>query len=130
MCIKLIVVDDNASFRELIRKTVQKIKNVEIVDTANDGEEALLKVRELKPDLVLLDIRMPRMDGIKTLEVIKRENPQIKVIMFTNYEIPEYRKANADKGADGFVLKKELFRELVPMIEELKKNIEDHSESD
>ncbi|MFQ6609747.1 MAG: response regulator transcription factor [Fidelibacterota bacterium] len=130
MCYKIIVVDDNDSFRELIRKTVQKIKHVEIAATAGNGEEAVPKVRELKPDLVLLDIRMPGMDGIKTLEVIKRENPQIKVIMFTNYEMPEYRKATSEKGADGFVLKKELFRELVPMIEKLQKNTEDNPESD
>ena len=109
MIIRTVIADDSENFRLLIEKVLERIKEVELIGLASDGEEAVAMVDSLKPDLLLLDIRMPKMDGIKTLEAIRKDHPQMKVIMVTNYEMTEYHLATEEKGADGFVLKKNLF---------------------
>ncbi len=119
MSIKIIIVDDSENFRNLIHKILQKIENFEVVGIACDGEEAIKAADSLSPDMVLLDIRMPGMDGIKTLEILKKSHPDLKVIMITNHELYEYQWVTKEKGAEGFILKKDLFRELIPHIQSL-----------
>ena len=87
-----------------------------MVGEAADGEEALLKSQELSPDVVLMDITMPGMSGIKATEVIKRRNPATKVLALTMYEDESYLYQMLHAGADGYVPKKAADTELLAAI--------------
>src|SRR5919108_1877901 len=104
MSIRLVVADDHEIIREglvaLLRDT-----DVEVVGTAADGETALRMVTELGPDVVLVDVRMPGMDGLDALARIKGEAPQQAVLMMSSYDNPRYAARAVSLGASGYVLK-------------------------
>ena len=79
--IKVMIVDDTLTYRHILRKVLSSIENIEILGSANDGEIALSKIGRLMPDLVLLDVEMPKMNGLETLKIIRKEFPSIQVIM-------------------------------------------------
>ena len=79
---------------------------VEVIGEAADGQEAILKARELKPDLVLLDVRMPMRNGVDVIKQLKDETPALKVIIPTVPDVQEYREAAMANGADAYVIKK------------------------
>jgi DNA-binding NarL/FixJ family response regulator len=86
---KVLIVDDHALFRRGMRKSIEPEEDFEVVGEAEDGMEALAKARELKPDLILLDISMPRCDGLEAVSAIKRELPDVKIIMCTVHDKDE-----------------------------------------
>jgi len=101
---KILIVDDAAFMRGTL-KHIAEIDQQEVVGMAKEGEEALKLYKELKPDLVLLDILMKGMDGISTLKAIKKEDPEAKVIMVTALG-QEEKQAEARKlGASGYIRK-------------------------
>jgi DNA-binding NarL/FixJ family response regulator len=116
--VKVLIVDDSSLLRERMVAVLSEIDGLEIVGNAAHGEEALEKVTTLMPDLVLLDVRMPGMNGIEVLTHLsrkKREDPghgRRKVIVFTNYPYPQYRDRCLDLGADYFFDKSSEFKEL------------------
>ena len=81
MKIKTLVVDDTAIFRRIIADVVKAIPNAELVDAARDGPTALALVAESEPDLVLLDVAMPGMDGIEVLQRLREKHPAVDVVM-------------------------------------------------
>lgn len=91
----------------------------EVVDEAGSGEEAVEKVRVLKPDLVLLDIRMSGGDGLEALEKIKQELPATAVVMLTTYENPTYMAKAVSLGAAGYLLKGIPFDELLSALRQV-----------
>jgi len=114
--IRIMIVDDNATFREQLKEFLASELQIEVVGEAANGEEAILKARELQPDLVLMDVRMPGTNGIAATRQLKDELPELKVLMLSLYDIDEYRKAALDSGASGYVVKKNLVQELMPAI--------------
>ena len=82
--IRVLVVDDSAIMRKLIVDILKEEKDIEVVDTAKNGREAIEKAKALKPDVITLDIEMPEMDGLEALKVLKKEVPSSKVIMFSS----------------------------------------------
>ncbi|WP_028840743.1 protein-glutamate methylesterase/protein-glutamine glutaminase [Thermodesulfobacterium hveragerdense] len=82
--IRVLVVDDSAIMRKLIVDILKEEKDIEVVDTAKTGREAIEKAKALKPDVITLDIEMPEMDGLEALKVLKKEVPSSKVIMFSS----------------------------------------------
>ena len=114
--IRTLVVDDNADFRQRVKEFLASEPEIEVVGEAADGQEAILKARELQPDLVLMDVRMPGINGISATRQLKDEMPEVKVIMLSLFDIDEYRKAALDSGASGYVVKKNLVQELIPAI--------------
>jgi len=114
--IRTLVVDDNADFRQRVKEFLASEPEIEVVGEAADGQEAILKARELQPDLVLMDVRMPGINGISATRQLKEEMPEVKVIMLSLFDIDEYRKAALDSGASGYVVKKNLVQELIPAI--------------
>ena len=95
---------------------------VEIAGQAHDTPEAIKSIKELKPDVVILDIRMPGGSGIEVLQSIKKDRPNLKVVVFTNYPYPQYRKKCMNLGADFFFTKATEYEEVSKVIEQLLKN--------
>lgn len=79
--IRIMIVDDSVAFRMFLRRCLMGMSDVEVVGVARDGIEAMEKAKELKPDVITLDMNMPRMNGMETLQALKREHPQIAVII-------------------------------------------------
>jgi len=117
--IKTLIVDDNAVFRRRVSELLTSEPDIAIVGEAADGREALRKARQLEPDLVLTDVRMPGMNGIDATRQLRCEMPEIQVIILTTYDLEEYRKAAAASGASGYVVKRSLVNALLPAIREV-----------
>jgi len=103
--VKVFIADDSPILREHLKTMLSDFPEVEISGQAKDTPEAITSIKKLKPDVVILDIRMPGGSGIEVLQSIKKDRPDIKVIMFTNYPYPQYRKKCMDLGADFFFAK-------------------------
>ena len=107
--ITVVIVDDSDVYRVLLFKILSEDKDIEVISLARSGQLALPRVRHYKPDIVILDMEMPDLDGIKTLELIRKESPESKVIMFCS-KTPESAKQTIkalELGAKDFVTKPE-----------------------
>jgi DNA-binding NarL/FixJ family response regulator len=102
---RILIVDDHPTLREVLRSLLSSQDGFDIVGEAGDGLEAVALVDKLRPDLVLMDISMPRMDGIAATREIKGKRPETKILIFSVYKTPEYLKAALEAGADGYILK-------------------------
>jgi DNA-binding NarL/FixJ family response regulator len=87
--IRVLLVDDNALFRQTLRRALQAYLNIEVVGEAEDGEEAVSRAIHLQPTVVVMDVNMPKMDGITATRLIKAQNPGIVVVGLSVY-LPEY----------------------------------------
>jgi DNA-binding NarL/FixJ family response regulator len=103
--VRLLIADDHALVREGMRAMLASEPNLEVVGEAENGREALELCRELRPDLILMDVRMPEMDGMAATRVIKGEYPSTSVLIVTTHESPEYLMDAIRAGAAGYVLK-------------------------
>ena len=102
---RLLIADDHALVREGLRTMLSGEDGIEVVAEAHNGQQALKACRELAPDLVLMDVRMPVMDGLEATKRIKAEMPQTSVMMVTMHENPDYLFEAVKAGAAGYVLK-------------------------
>lgn len=119
--IKLLIVDDHPVVRRGICSCLGRHAQLQIVGEAGDGEEALRKARELKPDLVLMDIDMPRMGGLAATEALRKELPQVRVVILSMFSNTDYVLRIIQSGARGYVLKEATTEELVRAIESVNK---------
>jgi DNA-binding NarL/FixJ family response regulator len=115
--------DDSALIRERLPGMLAEITEVELIGQASDGIEAINSVRELKPDVVVLDIRMPGKNGMEVLQELKKYEPAPCVIIMTNYPYPQYRKKCLDLGADYFLDKSTDFDRLLAVIKQLSNKV-------
>ena len=115
--IRVLVVDDHALVREGIRSLLALTANIEIVGEAADGRQALEKVRQLMPEIVLMDLAMPVMGGLEATRRIRKEYPGTKVLALTQYDDSEYVVPIIEAGARGFVTKMSSSIELAAAIE-------------
>ena len=104
--------DDHTLVRAGIRALVEKLPNVKVVGEAKDGREAILLVRELQPDLVLMDIAMPGLNGLEATARICKEIPKVRVIILSMYANEEYVREAIEAGAAGYLVKKSAAVEL------------------
>ncbi|MDI7251431.1 MAG: response regulator transcription factor, partial [Actinomycetota bacterium] len=108
--------DDHAILREGLASLLEKQRDVEVVGEASDGKECLEKADRLRPDLVVLDIKLPGMSGIEACRLLKARFPEMKVIVLSMYEDFEYIHRALQVGADGYLLKKAAGSELVQAV--------------
>ncbi len=119
MPVNIMIVDDQSLFRDGLKTVLDLEKNINVIAAAANGKEALLSLNSsLLPDLVLLDIRMPEMDGVETVKQIKQIYPEIKVLMLTTFNDEEYVIEALASGANGFVLKDIEIEKLVEAIDD------------
>ncbi|NQU68100.1 MAG: response regulator transcription factor [Candidatus Marinimicrobia bacterium] len=112
MIIKTLIADDSQIFRKKVIDVLKKYTDIQILGEAETGEEAVNKALTLKPDLIIMDVRMPDMDGIIATNTIKNKYPEIKIIMASIHDLAEYRAAAKKSGADAYVLKRSIFHHL------------------
>jgi DNA-binding NarL/FixJ family response regulator len=103
--IRILVVDDHPVVREGVRLFLEGDKKFEIVGEAESGEEAIKKVEELKPDVVLLDLKMPGIGGVEATKRMKERFPDVRILILTVYVEDEYVKEALRAGAQGYLLK-------------------------
>lgn len=116
---KVFIADDSPVIRNLLASSLSGMKEVEIVGSGDDSHTVLESIEELKPDVVILDIRMRAGSGFDILRQIKEEKSETKVIVFTNCAYPQYEKRCYDLGADFFFDKSKEFRRLPTMVKNL-----------
>lgn len=105
MSTKVMLVDDHALIREGIKQLLEFDGSIDVIEQASDGAECLEKLQHVLPDILLLDINMPNVNGIEVLEEIKKKNIPVKVLMLTVHSEVEYLVQAVDIGANGYILK-------------------------
>jgi DNA-binding NarL/FixJ family response regulator len=114
--IRLLIADDHALVRSGLRSMLQREPGIEIVGEACNGREAVELCRSLRPNLVLMDVRMPEMDGLEATRAIKQEHPKTGVLMVTMHENRDYMLEATKAGAAGYVLKDAPREELISAV--------------
>jgi DNA-binding NarL/FixJ family response regulator len=114
--IRVLLADDHLLFREGLCSLLSAQPDIEVVGQAGDGLEALVMARELQPDLILMDVSMPGMDGIEALEQILEILPEVKVVMLTVHDDQKRLFDAIKSGAMGYVLKNTASEALIPML--------------
>ena len=114
--IRIVIADDHALLREGMRAILSRENDLEVVGEAADGREAIARCRALKPDVILMDIAMPGLGGLEASLEIRKECPDTRVLVLTQYEDREYVSRFLKAGAAGYVLKKTAGAELASAI--------------
>ena len=114
--IKVLIADDHVLFREGLGWLFESEKDLECIGVANDGEEAIHLAKELKPDIILMDISMPKIDGIEAAKKVKIINPDTRIIILTAYKHKHYVLECMEARVDGYLLKNARRSELADTI--------------
>ncbi|MBI2874600.1 MAG: response regulator transcription factor [Firmicutes bacterium] len=104
--IRVFIVDDHALVREGIRMILESQPDIEVVGEAEEGREAIAKTSQIKPDVILMDLSIPGLNGVEVTRLIKREFPEIHVLALTIYSDEEYIYQSLRAGASGYLLKR------------------------
>ena len=114
--VRILLVDDHPTIIDAIKYFFSHSSGCEIVGTANDEESALAQVRELHPDIILLDIQLSGMNGIEIIPKIRNIQPGVGIIILTMFDLNAYREAAQNAKVNGYVLKKNIGTNLLPEI--------------
>ena len=115
---RIYIVDDSVKLRKRLYEMLSDVDNVQVIGQAGNADQALDDIRVLKPDTVLLDIRLPGKNGIQLLGEIKEWQPEITVIIMTNYDYPQYRQKSFQAGADHFFNKTREFESIIQVLKQ------------
>jgi DNA-binding NarL/FixJ family response regulator len=117
MNLRILVVDDHPVVRRGLKNLLGSHPGWEVIDEASDGVEAVDKSGQLAPDIVVLDLSMPRMSGLEACRLIRRNTPQSEVLIVTQHDSPQMMREAGDAGARGYVVKSNIARDLVRAVE-------------
>lgn len=122
--IRVLIADDQRLFVDGLRYILEaRASDITVVGTASNGAEAIRLVTELLPDLVLMDVRMPELDGVEATRTIHREHPDVSILMLTTFPDDEYVQAAIGCGAVGYLLKNRPIAELITSIRAVQSGI-------
>jgi DNA-binding NarL/FixJ family response regulator len=124
---EIVIADDSSLLRERIKSLLNGLKEELVIYEAENGMEALKLIKDKKPDLAILDIRMPEMNGIEVLKNIRELKMKTKICILTNYPYPQYKNKSFEAGADYFLSKTEEFEEINIIINNLLKDKKQHN---
>lgn len=113
---KVFIADDNADFRLWIKDFLHSHSDFEIVGEFENGEQLIEGTKKKIPDLFLMDVSMPLLNGLETTKALVESSPENKVIMISVFDIDEYKQAAYAAGACGYIIKKNLVKDLIPMM--------------
>src|SRR5881396_4069758 len=105
MAIRVLLADDHRLILDALERTFEEVEGMEIVGTARDGRQVVPLITRTNPDLVLLDMRMPEMDGLACLERIRKQHPKVKVVMLSAFDDTERIRAALKRGASAYIVK-------------------------
>jgi CheY-like chemotaxis protein len=117
--VRVLLADDHSVFAESLRLLISRDDRIEVVGWARDGEEAVALAESLQPDVVLMDIGMPVMDGVEATREIRRASPRIHVLILTSSDMPGDIDRAREAGASGFLTKKQSVAELMDAVLEI-----------
>jgi len=117
--LRVLLVDDFAAWRKYVRSVLQQRENFDVVGEAADGEEAIEKATELQPDLILMDVAMPKMNGIEAAKRIRDSAPNSKILFFSVETSDELAEAALAAGGQGYIVKSEVRAKLLAAIDNL-----------
>ena len=120
---KVMIVDDHTLFRQGLRKVLENYKGIEVIGEASDGKDAVAKIDELQPDVVLMDIKMPRMEGFESTRLIRESYPDLVIIALTMYEDADYVVKMVHAGANGYMHKDISVDKLVDAIKHMHEGV-------
>lgn len=118
---KIVLAEDHTILREGLKSLLSSSQDFEVIGEAADGREAIRCVEKLKPDLILIDLSMPRMNGMEAIREIRRISKEVKILVLTVHKSEEYILATFKAGADGYVLKDATHEELLMAIKSVLK---------
>lgn len=114
--IRVLIADDHAMVREGMRRMFERETDIEVVGEAGDGEEAVRLTEECKPDVAIMDISMPKLDGIEATKEIKKRCPSVAVLILSAYDDDQFVFALLEAGAAGYLLKSVRSREVLDAV--------------
>jgi len=118
--LRVLIVEDNRIFREAFKKGLVDYFPSMVIEEAANGDEALQKIKGGPPDLIFMDIRLPGMNGLQLTQKVKKDFPDINIAILTDYDLPEYRQAAVQYGADRFYVKNSLkWNELEALVQSI-----------
>lgn len=117
MTIRILLVDDHPIVRQGLRTLLEGHGGWQVVGEASDGAEALEKASELKPDVMVLDVTMPKMNGLEACRLLRRQAPQLEILFVTQHDSPQMMREALEAGARGYVVKSNAARDLLEAVE-------------
>jgi DNA-binding NarL/FixJ family response regulator len=117
MTIRILVVDDHPIVRQGLKTLLEGHSGWEVIGEASDGAEAVEKARNLSPDVMVLDVTMPRMNGLEACRLIRRHSPDMEILFVTQHDSPQMMREALEAGARGYVVKSNAARDLLAAVE-------------
>jgi YesN/AraC family two-component response regulator len=126
--VKILLVEDNASLRQSLKEIIHLQFTSMVIEEAAEGDEALRKVGTFLPNLIFMDIKLPGKSGLYLTKKIKKDHPEIIIVILTCYDSPEYRDAAFECGADRFIAKGALiWQEIEALIRSISSDLDNHT---
>jgi DNA-binding NarL/FixJ family response regulator len=122
MAVRILLVDDHPVVRQGLRSLLEGRSGWEVVGEASDGIEAIDKVDSLHPDVVVLDVTMPRMNGLEACRLIRQKSSKVDVLFVTQHDSPQMMREALEAGAIGYVVKSNAARDLLAAVEAVSKH--------
>ena len=117
MTIRILLVDDHPIVRQGLKTLLEGHSEWEVIGEASDGAEAIEKAKDLHPDVMVLDVTMPRMNGLEACRLLRRQAPGLEILCVTQHDSPQMMREALDAGARGYVVKSNAARDLLAAVE-------------